>query len=303
MIPFRGLRVQSHLLALLFMAVGLLTAATLSGCTDQREMDDVGDETVRVMTFNIRWASPNDGANIWDNRSDWVASIIDSSDAHIVGLQEVVHRQLEDIMASQSRFDWVGVGRDDGLQGGEYSPILFDSTRYELVSWDTQWLSATPDSVGSVGWDAALPRIATRVSLRDRRSGQVLRVLNTHFDHRGEEARVQSAAMIRDWASEYDVAMGDFNVEPDTEAYRTLLEGNWTDAGLQPPLLSDEEGTFRTFDPQSETSVRIDYIFHRSEWDVVMYDVLDPVRDGAYPSDHLPVVADLRPNAASADPR
>lgn len=270
--------------------------AGLAGCQAQDEVLTEPDDQaeLRVMTFNIRWASPNDGANVWENRSEWVASIIDTSSAHIVGLQEVVHRQLEDIMAEQTRFEWVGVGRDDGQQGGEYSPILYDSDRFELVDSDTKWLSETPDVVGSVGWDAALPRVTTRITLVDVLSGDTVRVINTHFDHRGEQARIESAAMIGSWGGSYDVALGDFNFQPDTEAYEAMIAGGWVDAGAGTHDGLAETGTFRTFDPASETSVRIDYVFHSEDWSASSYDILAPIRDGAYPSDHLPVVVDLR---------
>lgn len=283
-----------HLGPVRLFLLSTLMLTAFSACSNnpsQPESDT--EQTVRAMTFNIRWASPNDGLNVWENRSEWVAALIDTSDADIVGLQEVTHRQLEDIMAAQSRFDWVGVGRDDGQQGGEYSPILFDSSRFELVSWDTKWLSSTPDSIGSVGWDAALPRVATRVVLRETRTNLDIRVVNTHFDHRGVEARIRSAAMIGDWGPSYDLALGDFNVEPASEAYQTMIDGGWVDAGMSPPVQPVESGTFRTFDPTSDTSVRIDFIFHRPSWEVLSYDVLDPIVNGAYPSDHLPVVADL----------
>lgn len=262
----------------------------VAGCTPE---DSRSDDSIRVLTFNIRWASPGDGANIWANRSEWVSSIIDTTGADIIGLQEVTHGQLLDIMRGQTRFDHVGVGRDDGVEGGEYSPILFDATRFELVEWDTRWLSTMPDSIGSVGWDAALPRIATLATLADRSSGDTLRVINTHFDHRGELARLESARLIAEWTAAGDVAMGDFNFEPETEPWQAMVGSGLVDAGLSPSDPDAEAGTFRTFDPASDTSVRIDYVFHTDAWQTVSYRVLDPVRDGAYPSDHLPVVVDL----------
>ena len=262
----------------------------VSGCSGQAPQPE---ESVWVMTFNIRWASPGDGDNVWGNRSDWVASIIDTSGAAVIGLQEVTHGQLLDIMAAQTRLSHVGVGRDDGAEKGEYSPILYDTTRFELIRWDTKWLSMAPDSTGSVGWDAALPRIATRAWLRDRVSGDTMHVINTHFDHRGEQARLESARLIADWAATGDVAMGDFNFEPETAPWEAVVSRGLIDAGLTPSDPEAESGTFRTFDPDSDTSVRIDYVFHTPAWRAGTYRVLDPVRDGAYPSDHLPVVVDL----------
>ncbi len=268
-----------------------LMVVPLIGCGSTPHDDQ--QEAIRVMTFNIRWASPGDGDNIWSNRSEWVASIIDSSEAHVIGLQEALRHQLDDVMRDQARLDWVGVGRDDGADQGEFSPILFDSTRLELISWDTKWLSSAPDSIGSVGWDAALPRIATRITLLDRVTLDTLQVVNTHFDHRGQQARLESSRLIGSWISDYDVALGDFNVEPDSEPYSALVEAGWMDAGIDWIPADGEPGTFRTFDAASETSVRIDYVFHAPGWTTVHYDVLSPVRDDAYPSDHLPVIADL----------
>ena len=270
----------------------LLLLLPLSGCSTGVPTPS---EALRVMTFNIRWASPDDGANRWEYRTEWVASIIDTTGAHVIGLQEVTHGQLIDIMARQTRFIHVGVGRDDGLQGGEYAPVLIDTTRFHLVSWDTQWLSSRPDSVGSVGWDAALPRIATRVVLEEKASGDTLRVINTHFDHRGEQARLESARMIAEWAAAGDVALGDFNFEPETEPWQAIMSRGLIDAGESPTFPEDEAGTYRSFDPRSDTSVRIDYVFHTLDWRTTRYEVLDPVRNDAYPSDHLPVLVDLNP--------
>ena len=253
-------------------------------------------DTIRVMTFNIRWASPDDGHNIWETRSDWVSGIIDSSGVHVAGLQEVTHAQLQDIMRGQTRFGYVGVGRDDGAQRGEYAPLLFDTTRFTLIDWDTKWLSTFPDSIGSVGWDAALPRIATRVVLEDRGTGDTLRVINTHFDHRGEEARRESARLVAEWATAGDVALGDFNFEPDTEPWQAIVSSGLMDAGLTPSDPKAEAGTYRSFDPGSDTSARIDYVFHTPDWRAASYQVLDPVQGGYYPSDHLPVVVDLVPS-------
>jgi len=280
---------RSSGLAALLLAVLMVFS---SGCL----LDNApSDDTYRVMTFNIRWASPGDGDNIWENRSEWVSSIIDSSGADLVGLQEVTHGQLLDIMGGQTRFEHVGVGRDDGAQNGEYSPILFDTQRFMLIEWDTKWLSTAPDSVGSVGWDAALPRIATRAVLKDRTTGDTLHVINTHFDHRGEQARLESARLIAEWAASGGIAMGDFNFEPETGPWQAIVTSGLVDAGLSASDPDDEAGTFRTFDPASDTSVRIDYVFHSPAWQTASYRVLDPVRAGAYPSDHLPVVVDLVP--------
>jgi len=263
---------------------------TNTSTTDGSFVPSENEPDLRVMAFNIRWASPNDGVDLWSNRAEWVATLIDSSNADVVGLQEVLLHQMNDIMAHQSRFAWVGVGRDDGMQGGEYSPIMYDSTRFSLISSDTKWLSAEPNQPGSIGWDAALPRVATLVSLRDRQSGGMLHVVNTHFDHVGEEARLESARLVAEWA-DGGIALGDFNVLPDSAPYAELVRGSHLDAGREAD--QDQVGTFRTFDPASTVSNRIDYIFFPESLDLESYTVWAPVRDGRFPSDHLPVIADF----------
>ncbi|MDE2996553.1 MAG: endonuclease/exonuclease/phosphatase family protein [Bacteroidota bacterium] len=273
--------------------IPLLCTIVLGGCTTQ---DSPSSLELKAMSFNIRYANPGDGVDVWENRRDWVSALIDSSDADVVGLQEVLHQQLEDIMARTERFSWVGAGRDDGLQAGEYSPILYDMSRFELVSTTTRWLSSTPDSVGSRGWDAALPRVATQAVLKERSSGRTVSMWNTHFDHRGVEARVQSALLIREWMQGHDLATGDFNVEPESPAWTELVSDGLIDAGRAAGM--DTVGTFRTFDASSDVSVRIDYVFLPPGHTMTGYQVMAPVRDGRYPSDHLPVVVTLKMDGA-----
>lgn len=259
----------------------------LTGCAAPRDNPDI-----TVLSFNIRYASPDDGVDVWANRADWVSALIDTSGADIIGLQEVLHSQLEDILGRTDRFAWEGVGRDDGARQGEYSPVLYDQERFERMDGGTRWLSSHPDSVGSRGWDAALPRIATWVKLREKASGQEVTVWNTHFDHRGEEARRESARLIASWMADADVALGDFNALPDSEPWRVLTEAGLQDTGAAAG--QDSVGTFRTFDPASDVSNRIDYVFLAAGRSLIDYAVLDPIVGGRYPSDHLPVRVTFR---------
>lgn len=258
-----------------------------SGCAPAAENPDL-----TVMTFNIRYANPDDGVDVWANRRDWVSALIDSSGADVIGLQEVLRSQLDDILSRTDRFAWEGVGRDDGADQGEFSPVLFDRERFERLDGGTRWLSNHPDSIGSRGWDAALPRITTWVDLRDRTSGREIRVWNTHFDHRGEEARRQSARLIATWMAGSDVALGDFNALPGSDPWQELTGSGLVDSGAFAG--QDSVGTFRTFDPASDVSNRIDYVFLAPSHELVNYRVLDPVVGGRYPSDHLPVRVTFR---------
>ncbi len=254
------------------------------------------EEPVRVVTFNIRFDNPGDGVDAWANRRDWVISIIDSLDPDIVGLQEALHGQVLDLESALPGFDRYGVGRDDGANAGEFSPVLVRRDRFDLLEQGTLWLSERPDSAGSRGWDAALPRIATWLRLRDSGSRELL-VVNTHFDHVGSEARIHSAELLVDRFNPHRsetpvIVMGDFNAVDTTTAYGILsgsgLEDAWAAAGRVGPA-----DTFTGFEPSDRTGPRIDYVFVSDRWDVLSAEALDVVREGRHPSDHRPVVADL----------
>jgi endonuclease/exonuclease/phosphatase family metal-dependent hydrolase len=151
---------------------------------------------LRAMSFNIRYDEPRDGVNAWSNRKTKVGDVIRFHKADLVGVQEALLSQLRDLERMLPDFEWCGVGRTDGKESGEYSAILYRKARFQLLECKTFWLSETPDKPGSMGWDAAYPRIVTWARFRDHGSGRTFFHFNTHFDHRGQKARVESAALI-----------------------------------------------------------------------------------------------------------
>ncbi len=214
-------------------------------------------------------------------------------------MQEVLRGQVDDLEMLLPEYAWFGVGRDDGVDGGEFSPVFYRRERFELVDGETFWLSESPNLAGSKSWDAALTRIASWVILRDTITGQYFFHLNTHFDHRGDRARFESAALIVSSLERLAdgnpvIVTGDFNVEPDTAAYRVMTD-RLIDARLG--SVSEPHGPETTFagftvDPE-ETGGRIDYIFVDDSISVLSYGVVSDQWHGHYPSDHLPVVAEL----------
>ena len=182
-------------------------------------------EAVRVMSFNLRLDVASDSGDAWPHRRDAAAAIVRGAD--VVGVQEALPGMLDDLDARLPGFARVGVGRDaDG--GGEQSAVLYRADRFEATASGTFWLSPTPDVPGSVGWDAALPRVATWVRLRER-GGRPLVVVNTHFDHVGGEARRQSARLLVDRALALAdgaplVVTGDVNAADTSAVYRTLTQ-------------------------------------------------------------------------------
>ena len=261
-----------------------------------------GDRSLRVMTFNIRYDEPRDGVNAWPNRKKKVADVIRFHKADLVGVQEALLPQLRNLKALLPGFSWCGVGRDDGKESGEFSAIVYRDARFELLETKTFWLSETPDAAGSKGWDASYPRIVTWAKFRDRVSKKTFYHFNTHFDHRGEQARTESASLILRRIGEIAgthpfILTGDLNVREASEAYKTLTKGA-PKASLEDAKSASVNGhfggesTFSAF-KELEPGMKIDYVFVRKGLTVVEHGVLSDRWDGLWASDHLPVLAEI----------
>jgi endonuclease/exonuclease/phosphatase family metal-dependent hydrolase len=257
---------------------------------------------LRVMTFNIRYDEPRDGENAWAHRKRKVADVIRFHKADIVGVQEALLSQLRDLEVLLPDFDWCGVGRSDGKEAGEYSAIIFRRSRFQLIETKTFWLSETPDVPGSKGWDAALPRIVTWAKFKDRASTKTFFHFNTHFDHRGDRARTESASLILKKIEEIAgsfpfVLTGDLNVREDSDAYRTLKTGT-AKVRLSDTRYASVHGhfggnsTFSAF-KDLEPGMTIDHIFVREGTVVSEHGTLSDRWDGLWASDHLPVLTEL----------
>jgi endonuclease/exonuclease/phosphatase family metal-dependent hydrolase len=258
---------------------------------------------LRAMTYNIRLDLASDGENAWPMRREIVAALIRHEAPDILGMQEVLLGQKSDLEQALPELAMVGGGRDDGKNRGEFSPIAYRRERFVLLDSGTFWLSRTPETP-SKDWDAAYPRIATWAVLRDRKSGWTLRVLNTHFDHLGIVARRESAALLSNWlmrgaqARLPTILMGDLNATPDDMGYRLLAETSAL--GLRDARANSETpvygppGTFNGFKIDARAPAPIDHIFVSGRFHVQRYSVVTQHWGGRLPSDHYPVVADLR---------
>lgn len=260
-------------------------------------------EPVRVMSFNIRYGTADDGVNRWSARRPLVIELIREYEPDILGLQEVEHFQAVQICDALPEYEFVGAGRDDGDRRGEFAPILYRRAIFQGVRGGHFWLSQSPGVPGSVGWDAALPRIATWVRLRFNSQPMAkIHVINTHLDHRGERARVESARLLRNTAESLGgtplIVMGDFNCEPGSPPYQILTEarGNLSELRDAYAAVGDAAagGTYHAFTGRSMRG-RIDWILHSRRFEPLHTGILQtPARDGVYPSDHYPVTATLR---------
>lgn len=252
----------------------------------------------QVATFNIRWDNPNDTGNLWKDRLPHVIELIQKHELKIVGVQEALEHQLTQLSDGLS-YDYVGVGRDDGKKAGEFSAILYQADEYELLDEGTFWLSPTPE-VPSKGWDAALNRVCTWAKFKGK-LGETFFVFNIHYDHMGEQARIESSKLVLAQSKKINpsqlpaVWMGDFNVSPQDEAYTVILEdSNWKDARLvsQSPS-TGPRNTFTGFEWKPTNERIIDHIFVNSGVRVSKHAILDDSYGKKYPSDHFPVMAEV----------
>ena len=266
-------------------------------------------EPHRVVTFNIRLGSADDGPDRWEVRRARVVETVRGLDADVIGMQEVEPAQLRDLLAALPRYAAAGAHRDDGKLKGEASTILYDRARYTLLAGGTFWLSDTPEVAGSNTWGAACNRVCTWVRLLDTGSGDAFTVFNTHFDHRSEPARDKSARLIAERIARRGdgdpvVVTGDLNSGEDTEAVRTLLggaDGRRLIDTYRVMHADERAGTYTRFDPGSDGGERkIDYVLVGAGWEIADAGIDRRKIDGRYPSDHFPVWADLTIGASGA---
>jgi endonuclease/exonuclease/phosphatase family metal-dependent hydrolase len=253
-------------------------------------------QPVDVMTYNIRLDTPADGINQWGKRKEKVFDLLEKYAPDIIGVQEALHHQLVDITENLPQYGYVGVGRDDGKQEGEYSAVLYKKDRFEVLAQNTFWLSETPEVPGSKHWDAAITRVATWARFKDKESGSIYLVVNTHFDHIGKEARTKSAALLKTKASEIGknlpvIITGDLNCTRDEPPYKTMMQKS--NLMLIDPAPANPAGTFCNFAVNVQECRAIDYIFHNGKWKAEDYQVIQDNDGKNYPSDHLPVMVEL----------
>ncbi len=254
------------------------------------------NQPINIISYNIRLNLASDGVNAWPNRKDDVKALVKFYDTDILCVQEALPEQFDELLVNTD-FDVVGVGRDDGKRKGEFSAIYFNKKRFVKKDGGTFWLSLTPD-VPSKGWDAALNRICSWVKLYDRSNKKEFIVFNTHYDHIGVQARIESAKLIKQKIQQIAptlpvVFTGDLNVTPETEAIATI-KSFLTDSkeiSIEPPY--GPTGTFNAFKWDSPLKDKIDYIFVNKAFKVQKFAVLSDSKDQRYYSDHLPVFAKL----------
>jgi endonuclease/exonuclease/phosphatase family metal-dependent hydrolase len=250
-----------------------------------------------VMSFNIRVGIANDGEDHWTKRRDLLFALLRDQKADVVGLQEAMYFQLEEIVRAVPGYDWVGVGRTDGRQAGEYSAILYRTARLTPRRTDTFWFSDTPTVPRSMTWGNRYERICTWAYFEDRQ-GPAFYAYNLHLDHESQPSRERSADLLMRTISGRNpmapvVVTGDFNSGEDNAAAKTVAQTlRDTFRVLHPD--AKEVGTFNGFTFGQTTGDKIDYIFVEPGVEVLNASIIRTSVAGRYPSDHFPVVATVR---------
>ncbi len=285
-------------LAVLSIGIGWLPAG--------RADDKVTD--MRVMSYNIRFGTAPDGENHWERRREFLVETVRQFAPDLLGTQETLAFQRDFLAEKLLEYDHLGVGRDDGHEKGEMMALFYRRARFEKLDGGHFWLSESPARVGSKSWDSSLPRMVTWVRLRDRQNETAPPVVffNTHFDHQGKTARLESARLLRRQMATLArdcavIVTGDFNTDEGSPPYQALFDPT----GDKPPPLIDtyrathperaaNEGTFSGFIADATNGPRIDWIGVSGDWEVRTAAIDRTAKNGRTPSDHFAATAVLR---------
>ena len=253
-----------------------------------------------VMSFNIRYGTANDGDNRWAVRKDFLIDVVKEQAADVIGLQEALAGQIDEIVAAVPGYAVIGVGRDDAARKGEYSAILYKRDRFQISHAGTFWFSDTPEVVASKSWGNNITRICTWARLVDR-DGRALWHFNVHLDHQSQPSREKSAQLLRRrideraFPKEPVIVTGDFNAGEQNPAVAAITAGGaFVDTFRVKYPDEKTVGTFTGFDATKTSGDKIDYIFAPAGAQVLSAAIVRTARGGRLPSDHFPVVAQVR---------
>lgn len=282
-------------------ALLVLTATLLAGAPAAQPAPG---EPLHVMSFNIRYGTAEDGENHWSARREFLFDVLRERNADLVGLQEALAFQIDEIESAVPGYAVVGVGRDDAGEAGEFSAILFRKGRFRVAEAGTFWFSDTPEVPGSASWGNTITRICTWARFVDR-DGRGFYLFNLHLDHRSQPSRERSVALLRQriaaraFPADPVVVTGDFNAGEDNPALEALVSsGNPSSPFVDTyrVLYPGEKGvgTFTGFTLGSTDGAKIDYVLVQPGTEVLSAEIVRTSRDGRYPSDHFPVAATIR---------
>lgn len=273
----------------------ILFALVLLSCKSGDTTGLNANQEIKSMTFNIRYGSADDGSNSWQFRKNYVFETVRNNSPEILGVQEALKFQIDELLENLPEYNFVGVGRDDGIEKGEFSAILFNKQRFIVDSSGTFWFSDTPKIPGSKTWGNNFTRICSWAVLFDKFFQKKLLVCNLHLDHESQISREKSSVQLvkftKDFVGRIPVlVMGDFNCGYNNETIKTLLNNGFIDTYRKLNEVSPNEGTFNGFEG-TDTGEKIDFIFSNRFFETKSATIVKKSFSGMYPSDHFPVTA------------
>ncbi len=299
-----SLNIFPLILSTLMITQSLASSETI---TSQDSLD------LKIMSFNIRYGTANDGKNSWSHRRNQVMDLIAHQKADVIGLQEALRFQLDEIRGNLHHYGEIGKGRDDGLDSGEHSTILYQTERFKIDSSGTFWLSETPSVPGSKSWGNKLPRICTWAALVDKKSHDKFFVYNMHLDHRNANSRWNSIALMQKHIKLHNpynlpvIILGDFNVGEGNPLIKYMRGKENFQQNRDSKMINSFplEDTFRNLHPKAQGGTfhmfwgkgfgpKLDYIFVNPETKILHSEIIRSNVEGRYPSDHFPITADVR---------
>ena len=295
-----------HRRRLFLLVLAPLLLAGISRAADKTSHAGSSPAPYRMMSFNVRTARAQDGVNAWPHRLEFLFETIRRFGPDLIGFQEVVEAQHDEIVKRMPEYVFSGVARDDGKRKGEWSLVGYRRDRFERVDHGDFWLSENPKEVGSKSWDAALTRICTWTRLRDKVNRCELVYANTHFDHKGVVARQEASRVLSIELSKIAngvpaLLTGDLNINEDNPAYAVLVRPDrtgairWIDSYREVhPRRMPDEASFNGF-KGTQIGSRIDFVFHTDDFVATSSEIdRSAMPDGRFPSDHYPVTAVLK---------
>lgn len=250
-------------------------------------------EGLKVMSYNIRLGSAQDGTNSWALRYTATGKMLEDQKPDVFGVQEALEYQVRYI-EEMCGYESVGVGRENGKKEGEHMSIFWNKKTVSMLKWGTFWLSDTPEKP-SKGWDAECFRTATWALMKDKKTGKKFYFVNTHLDHKGTEAQKNGLKLIVDRIAEINpdglpmILTGDFNIEPKNPALKDL------DASMQSARkIAEKTDDHATYNGWGKSSTMIDYIYVSGFSSCPEYQtVIKRYEDRKFISDHYPIFARL----------
>lgn len=286
----------------LIVSLALICGLAVTSLSRAEVSAEPAPGSLNVLSFNLRFLNPNEKPeDQWSKRRLLMAELLKHLAPDVMGTQEGVYQQLKDLTTELPELDWIGLGRDGGSRG-EFMAVFYRKARLEPLAYDHFWLSDTPEVIGSSTWGNTNRRMVTWVKFRDRQTGGEFYFINTHFDHRIQEAREKSATLLRQRVTALDTKLpillvGDFNAAAGKNQAYTILtaEKFFSDAWLTAKERKGEGiATFNGFEGIKPGGPRIDWILTRGDVQVDRMETVTFSRNGRFPSDHFPIAAQVR---------